>query len=153
MLRCNMSRFAYFEEMMTKILFRVFGWCFLAAILFMTVSPIGLRPHTIVTPDVDRAAAFFLSGAIFAIAYPRRWISLALFIIAAAFAIEALQFLSPSRHARFNDAEFKAAGAVAGIVAGKIALSLRRALLRRYPVLSGANDSRDVRHRDQARTA
>ncbi|WP_436084783.1 VanZ family protein [Pararhizobium sp. LjRoot255] len=105
----------------------------LAALVFVTVSPIGLRPHTIVSVGLDRSVAFFLAGAVFAIAYPKRWMSLALFLVASSFAIEILQELSPTRHARLDDALVKAVGAVAGIIAGKIALTVRRGILSRRP--------------------
>ncbi|WYB11290.1 VanZ family protein [Pararhizobium sp. A13] len=117
--------------MMTKTFFRLIAWGVLSALVFVTLSPIGFRPHTITTVGLDRAAAFFLAGAVFAVAYPGRWMSLALFLVAAAFAIEMLQELSPTRHAKFDDALIKAVGAVAGIIAGKVALTIRRGILGR----------------------
>ncbi|CAN7488318.1 VanZ family protein [Pararhizobium sp. LjRoot235] len=119
--------------MMTGKFFKWLAWAVLAALVFVTVSPIGLRPQTIMTVGLDRGFAFFLAGAVFAVAYPKRWMSLALFLVASSFAIEILQELSPTRHARFDDALVKAVGAVTGILAGKIALTVRRGILSRRP--------------------
>jgi VanZ family protein len=118
----------YCDGMMIKTFFRLIAWGVLSALVFVTLSPIGFRPHTITTVGLDRAAAFFLAGVVFAVAYPGRWMSLALFLVAASFGIEILQELSPTRHARFDDATVKAVGALAGIVAGKVALNLGRGI-------------------------
>jgi len=123
----------YCDRMMTRKFFKWLAWAVLAALVFVTVSPIGLRPHTVMSVGLDRAVAFFLAGAVFAIAYPKRWMSLAPFLVALSFAIEILQELSPTRHARLDDALVKAVGAVAGIIAGKIALTVRRGILSRRP--------------------
>ena len=128
---CNINGVRYCDGMMTKKFFKWLAWIVLAALVFVTVSPIGLRPHTLTSVGLDRAAAFFLAGAVFAVAYPRRWMSLALFLVFSSFAIEMLQELSPTRHARLDDALVKAVGAVAGIIAGKLALAIRRGILAR----------------------
>lgn len=133
-----MHALSYCDGMMTRKFFKGLAWAVLVALVFVTVSPIGLRPHTIMSVGLDRAVAFFLAGAVFAVAYPGRWMSLALFLVASSFAIEMLQELSPTRHARFDDALVKAAGAVVGIIAGKIALTVRRGILARrsvYPIV------------------
>lgn len=111
---------------MTRQFFKILSWLLVAAIVFVTISPIGLRPHTMTTVSLDRAAAFALVGFAFALAYPRRWFTLGLFLLAAAFGIELLQYVSPTRHPQFSDALVKAAGAMVGLAAGKIALALYR---------------------------
>jgi hypothetical protein len=121
----------YCYRMMTKTFFKIISWLLIAAIVFVTVSPIGLRPHTMVTVSFDRASAFALIGCAFAIAYPRRWLSLALFLLAATFGIEIMQYLSPTRHPQFTDASVKAMGAIAGMIVGKTALMIRRVRLAR----------------------
>ncbi|MBB3658438.1 hypothetical protein FHX15_003685 [Rhizobium sp. BK650] len=103
---------------MTPKITKLLAWFLLAFILFITVSPIELRPHTIETPDFDRAAAYLAAGLAFALAYPRQWKSVAVLLIVGAFAIEYLQYLSPTRHARLHDAGVKAAGAAVGLVIG-----------------------------------
>ncbi|KQT84026.1 hypothetical protein [Aurantimonas sp. Leaf443] len=97
------------------------AWGLLAAIVFVTLCPIGLRPATEISVNADRALAFALLGAVFALAYPGRWLWLLALLPLAAFGIEALQFLSATRHPHFEDAAFKALGAALGILAGRLA--------------------------------
>lgn len=97
---------------------RPLAWLLLALILFVTVSPIGLRPETVTTVDSDRGGAFVLVGLAFALAYPRQWKMVAVLLIAGAVAIEYLQYLTPTRHPRLHDAGIKAAGAALGLLAG-----------------------------------
>lgn len=100
---------------------RLAAWGLTAAIVFVTVCPIDLRPHTETTVDLDRALAFAATGGAFALAYPRRWWLMLLVLPAAAFGIEALQLLAPTRHAQLPDAGFKALGAVIGVLLGRAA--------------------------------
>nr|WP_246697890.1 VanZ family protein [Rhizobium sp. WYCCWR 11128] len=97
---------------------RPLAWLLLALILFVTVSPIGLRPETVTTVDTDRGGAFVLAGLAFALAYPKQWKMVAVLLIAGAVAIEYLQYLTPTRHPRLHDAGIKAAGAALGLLAG-----------------------------------
>jgi hypothetical protein len=103
---------------MTSKITKPLAWLLLAFIVFVTVSPIELRPHTIETPDIDRASAYLAAGLAFALAYPKQWKMVAVLLILGAFAIEYLQYLSPTRHARLHDAGVKAAGSAIGLVAG-----------------------------------
>lgn len=119
------SRF-YDSSMTLRSLFRAAAWAALLVLMAVTVSPLGWRPPTVTVVGLDRAAAFALAGAIFAVAYPRRWLSLALFLIAAAFFIEMLQWISPTRHARFSDALVKSLGSLIGLAVGELALIGRR---------------------------
>lgn len=100
------------------------AWLLLAAIIFVTVSPIGLRPHTITSVDLDRALAYAAVGLLFALAYPRRLKTVAVLLVVGALGIEGLQYLSPSRHARLHDADVKAVGAFAGVLVGWIIFKL-----------------------------
>lgn len=97
---------------------RPLAWLLLALILFVTVSPIGLRPHTVTTVDADRGTAYVLLGLAFALAYPKQWKLVAVLLIIGAVAIEYLQYFSPTRHPRLHDAGIKAMGAALGLVAG-----------------------------------
>ncbi|WP_028747364.1 antibiotic resistance protein VanZ [Rhizobium mesoamericanum] len=94
------------------------AWVLLAAIIFVTLSPIGLRPHTVTSVNLDRALAYLLVGFMFAVAYPRRLLAVIVLLIFGALAIEYLQYLSPTRHARLHDAAVKIVGASAGVFAG-----------------------------------
>lgn len=110
--------------MLTRLL-RLAAWLSLAAIIFVTVSPIGLRPHDVLPVDIDRALAFVVMAFLFVLAYPRSWMIVAAAIILGAGGIELLQELSPTRHARMNDALVKAGGAAVGVVLGWAANRLR----------------------------
>jgi VanZ family protein len=103
------------------------AWLLLAAIIFVTVSPIGLRPHTVTSVNIDRALAYMVVGLAFAVAYPKHWMTVALLLIAGAVFIEYLQYLSPTRHARLHDAAVKALGATVGIAIGSLFNRVRAA--------------------------
>jgi hypothetical protein len=105
---------------MTSRLFKILPWLALAAIIFVTVSPIRLRPHDFAPVDIDRAGAFAVMAMLFVLAYPRQWVLCAILLIVGAGGIEMLQYLSPTRHAHLNDATVKAAGAAVGCLAGWI---------------------------------
>jgi VanZ family protein len=104
--------------MMTFKFARPLAWLLLGFIIFVTVSPIGLRPDTVTTVDVDRAAAYLFVGFAFALAYPKQWKTVAVLLIVGAVAIEYLQYLAPTRHPRLHDAGVKAMGAALGLLAG-----------------------------------
>lgn len=114
------------------------AWLVLAVIIFVTVCPIGLRPHDFLPVNDDRALAFSLLAGLFVVAYPRHWIVAALAIILGAGAIEALQLLSPSRHARIDDAMVKAVGACVGVFAGYAFNQLRFRLRARSKAIKAA---------------
>ena len=103
---------------MIRSLARPIAWLLLAAVLFVTISPIELRPVTAEPADLERFAAFALIGFVFAIGYPQHWRLLACIIVGSAFMFEIAQLLAPSRHARVEDAVMKAVGGIGGIVAG-----------------------------------
>jgi len=100
---------------MTKRAIPYAAWAALAAIIFVTVSPIGLRPRDILPVDIDRAFAFAGLAMLFVLAYPRQWLWGGLLLVAGAGAIEMLQLLSPTRHATVDDAMVKAGGALLGV--------------------------------------
>ncbi|KAB0680919.1 VanZ family protein [Aureimonas leprariae] len=113
--------------MKIAFLAKLVAWGLVAAIVFVTVSPISIRPPTETTVNLDRALAFVAMGAAFAFAYPKHWWRLFLLLPAAAFGIEALQYLSPTRHPQLPDATFKAIGAFAGVLVGGVLVGwLRR---------------------------
>lgn len=100
-------------------LFRLAAWLVLALILIVTISPIQFRPITGELADLERFAAFFLVGFLFALAYPRHWIAVLLLTIGCAGMFELLQRLAPGRHGEFADFVFKAVGAMAGVCIGR----------------------------------
>lgn len=101
---------------MKKDAFKILAWSTLAAIIFVTVSPIGLRPADILPTNVDRALAFALMCGLFVLAYPKRWRWALLAALLAPGAIEMLQMFSPTRHARVDDAVVKMIGGLIGVV-------------------------------------
>ncbi|MGR6466006.1 VanZ family protein [Rhizobium sp. PAMB 3182] len=110
---------------MDRVFFRVAAWALLAAIVLVTVSPIGLRPHTITTVNLDRAAAYAVMTFVFTFAYPRQWKWVLLFCAAAALGLELAQELSPTRHARLHDAVIKVAGTLCGSAAYWVLTQIR----------------------------
>lgn len=105
---------------------KVLAWLSLAGIVFATLVPIQLRPHDFLPVDVDRALAFMITTLLFVLAYPRLWVLCAVILVCSAFGFEALQHLSPTRHAHMADAQIKAAGAVAGVLVGWVANKVTR---------------------------
>ncbi|KAB2669493.1 VanZ family protein [Ochrobactrum sp. LMG 5442] len=101
-----------------KRIVRIGAWVILLAILAVTISPINFRPVTGEPADLERFGAFFLVGALFALAYPRRWMGVLLLTVGCAALFELMQRLAPGRHGEFIDFVFKAAGAVFGIAVG-----------------------------------
>jgi hypothetical protein len=96
----------------------VAAWLTLAFIVFATLSPVGARP-SITSPHLEHFAAFALAGFAFALAYPNRVLLIVAIVIGAAFGLEALQLLTPDRHARAIDALIKVLGGISGICAGQ----------------------------------
>ena len=56
---------------MTLIL-RIIAWLLTAAVVFATLGPARLRPHSELGQDGEHALAFVLVGLAFGLAYPRR---------------------------------------------------------------------------------
>ncbi len=99
---------------MLQICLRIAAWLALAAIVFVTLSPLGLRPETGEPPQLERFAAFLVLGGLFAAAYPRRWPVVMIALVVLAGVLEASQALAPTRHAHVRDAMAKAFGAFVG---------------------------------------
>ena len=105
-------------------LIQIAAWLLFAAILFITVDPISLRPESGLPVNVERFAAFAVLGFVFAAAYP--WLLILVLVVGAAFGFELAQMLAPTRHARLLDAVVKAAGGAFGVAASTIFLRLLR---------------------------
>lgn len=95
------------------------GWLALAFIVFATLSPIEDRP-VVAGLQFEHFAAFALLGLAFALGYRSRTLLIIAVVIGSAFTLEALQLLTPDRHARVLDALVKAAGGMCGIGVGRI---------------------------------
>jgi apolipoprotein N-acyltransferase len=105
---------------MFQVFLRLSAWSCLAVIALITLAPIGLRPETGLSPQIERFVAFAVVGALFAAAYPRYILFAALVVLGAAIMLELLQLLAPSRHGRLFDAGVKVGGGVVGLYAGWI---------------------------------
>ncbi|WP_315923322.1 VanZ family protein [Mesorhizobium sp. SP-1A] len=103
----NSYRLMILASRLTAILLLLF-------IAFATLSPIDLRPH-IGNANLERAAAYFVFGFALAVGFPGRFSRSALFVVAVAFSLEALQLIDPSRHGRLHDAVIKAAAGLIGV--------------------------------------
>jgi hypothetical protein len=103
------------------------AWAAFALIVFVTVSPIDMRPVVTADPNIERFAAFAVMGLLFGLAYPRRLVAVASFVITAAGVLEAFQLITPDRHGHIADAFVKASGGAFGVaVALMILIVLER---------------------------
>jgi hypothetical protein len=106
-----------------------------AAIGFVTLCPISLRPH-LASANVERMAAYLLLGVVISRVAGRRGLAATALVMALAFGLEAGQLLAPGRHAHLADAVVKAFGGVSGVASYQLMFPLRRLLVR----LSGLAD-------------
>ena len=107
---------------MITVVSRWAAWPLLAAVVFVTLSPISFRPVTGGPVDIERFIAFAVLGAVFCLAYPKHRVLVLVFLVAVAGALEVLQHLIPTRHGRLSDAAVKVLGAATGVIlAGKLA--------------------------------
>jgi hypothetical protein len=90
-------------------------------------GPIGLRPQTHFSPDLERFAAYVVVGTLFRLSYPRHhlWLIGAL-LTATAGVLEIGQSFVPSRDPHLSDFLFKASGVAMGLVTSRV-VHLRRA--------------------------
>ena len=102
-------------------LVRLAAWGSLAFVALVTVAPLGWRPVSGYSPQLERLVAFFVVGSLFAAAYPRHIILAAAVVLGAAVLLELLQLLSPSRYGRLFDASVKIAGGAFGLALGFMA--------------------------------
>ena len=120
---------AYLAAMVQRVS-AIVGWLALAFIVYATLSPINDRP-VVAGPQFEHFAAFSVIGLAFSLAYPKRVFLVAAIILISAFGLEALQLLTPDRHARLLDALVKAAGGFCGIGVGQLTQLALRAQIRR----------------------
>jgi VanZ family protein len=96
-------------------LLAIAAWTALALIVFLTLSPLDMRPVVTADPNIERFVAFALVGLLFGLAYPRRLVVDASFVMIAAGVLEAFQLMIRDRHGHIADAFVKAAGGVFGV--------------------------------------
>jgi hypothetical protein len=101
-------------------LIRLAAWLALLAVALVTLGPISVRPVVVAqSAQIERLAAFAVLGALFGFAYPGRWRTVLLLVIAAAISLEALQVLMPGRHGRVADLGAKVLGGLGGVAIGQ----------------------------------
>jgi VanZ family protein len=91
----------------------VLAWCALAFIAYATLSPIEQRP-VVTGIKIEHFMAFAITGCLFGIAYPKRWLWLLTILAGSAIILEILQHFVPGRHGRVVDLAFKQAGIIVG---------------------------------------
>jgi hypothetical protein len=99
---------------------RLLAWGSIVVLFIVTDTTMGLRPHTIITPNYDRLLALFLVGAVFSIAYPRHIVIILIALLAIVVGFELLQRLLAGRHGFIKDIAVKSFGVCSGIVFGAI---------------------------------
>ena len=97
---------------------RVLAWLLLAGLIFVTLSPINLRPISPLPTQLERAIALAVVGFAFALAYPRHLWVVALLVLGSTVLLEFLQLVQPSRHGRVIDVMVKLVGGGFGRAAG-----------------------------------
>ncbi len=104
----------------------------LAAIAFVTLCPMPLRPRWFANPDAERFVAFASLGFAAKLAFPRKhlWTIAGLVLVAAG--LEAAQNLAPGRDAHLRDAVVKAIGAMTEVQLQAVGLIARRAVAKRF---------------------
>ena len=105
---------------------RVLAWLLLAGLIFVTLSPINLRPISPLPTQLERAIALAVVGFVFALAYPRHLWLVVLLVAGSTVLLELLQLVQPSRHGRVVDLLVKLVGAGFGLGAGAIVTRLIR---------------------------
>ncbi|GEP09637.1 hypothetical protein [Methylobacterium gnaphalii] len=99
---------------------RLMAWMLVAALVIVTLAPIGLRPVIVDNANLERALAYALLGFLFAVGYPRhRLLALAVGVAVAA-GLEVGQVFTASRHGRVPDFLVKAMAAGLGVAAAWI---------------------------------
>ena len=108
-----------------RTLFRLTFWGLLAGLVFVTLSPIGMRP-VLGPANLERALAYGVFGLVAAMAYPRQRLLVLVGVVIVAGLLEYGQGLTASRHGRFADFLVKAGGGTAGwLAAGALMLAAR----------------------------
>ena len=100
------------------------AWALVAALVFVTLSPIEMRP-VVAGATLERALAYGLLGLTFALAYPRHRLLALAVVVGVAGGLELGQLLTPSRHGRLPDFAVKAVAAGLGVLAAHAALTVQ----------------------------
>lgn len=116
---------------MTQSALRYLAWASIIGLFIVTDTTQALRPHTLISPSIDRFAALFLVGAVFSLAYPKHVLTVAIALLAVVIGFELFQRLLVGRHGYVKDILVKGAGCCAGVVATVVLRRTLSALSRR----------------------
>ncbi|GLS43593.1 hypothetical protein [Methylobacterium brachythecii] len=105
-------------------LVRLMAWMMIAALVVVTLAPIGMRPVIVQNANMERALAYALLGFLFAAGYPRHRLLAFAVGVAVAAGLEIGQVFTASRHGRVPDFLVKAAAAGIGVVAAWVLAEL-----------------------------
>jgi hypothetical protein len=108
-------------------LLRLLAWLLLIGLVVVTIGPISLRPVTPLPTQLERALALTIIGFVFALAYPRHIVIVAILVLGTTVLLEFLQVLEPSRHGRIVDAGVKLLGGAVGLAFGTLLARSRTA--------------------------
>lgn len=99
-------------------LVRLAAWILVAAIVIITLVPIGFRPVVTANPSYERAGAYAAAGLLMMLGYARHWPWVLVGSLVLAGGLEASQTLTSTRHGRLDDALVKAGAALLGEIVG-----------------------------------
>jgi VanZ family protein len=105
------------------------AWLALAAIIFLSLVPPGVRPTTFFPHKMEHAGIFLFDGLAFGIAYLGYEGLLSVSAVIFCAGIELTQLMIPGRHARFSDFVVDATAVCVGVFVGSTLIRMRR---RRY---------------------
>jgi hypothetical protein len=108
----------------------ILAWLVLIGLAAATLVPLGLRPHSGLSPQAERFLAFAIAGLCLALAYPRRPVLIVIAIVATALGLELAQFLAINRHPGVPDLIAKLLGGGAGLILGWAVRAVAGALRR-----------------------
>ena len=100
----------------------VAAWLSIGAIVVVTVLPIGLRPATGFSPNIERFLVMAIVGGLFVLAYPTQFWGIVFALICVSAMIEPLQFFAAGRHPNFRDVIVKACGGATGAITADLIL-------------------------------
>jgi hypothetical protein len=101
-----------------RVAIRSAAWLSILTVLVVTIVPIGFRPTTGLSPNIERFCVMAAVGALFAAGYPRKIWLIVLSLCFAAAIFEPLQLIAAGRHPSLRDVAFKSLGAAIGAAAG-----------------------------------
>jgi hypothetical protein len=94
--------------------------------VYLSLSPVLMRPEMRAYVLVEHVGAFALFGAMFSFAYPRRTLVVCCFVFSVAVLLEYFQTLTPDRHGTLTDAYEKILGGAVGVFATRMYVYFRR---------------------------